>query len=283
MAQAHLAAAALDAIGASVEVLGFSTRGDEISRRRPGGRWVEVDGQFTRDLERRLLEGQIDVAVHSFKDLPTAEVPGLTIGAVLPRADSRDCLITAAGETIDDLRFGARIGTSSPRRAAQLAARRIDFVAIPMRGNVDTRLERLRRGELDGVILAAAGLDRLGVPVEDAARLPFEIMLPAPAQGALALQARSDDTHLLSTLAKLDHGPTRVAVEAERRLLRQLGGGCLAPLGTLGEVDGDRLILRAAFEDDTGQLRRAEAAGATSDVDTVVLRVATAIRAGAAA
>lgn len=283
MAQARLAASALDPMVGPVEIVPISTRGDAISRRRPGGRWIEVDGQFTRDVERRLLEGEIDLAVHSFKDLPTAEVHGLTIGAVLPRADARDCLITLSAESVDELPFGARIGTSSPRRAAQLAARRIDFMAVPMRGNVETRLARLGRHEVDGVILAAAGLDRLGIDVADSSRLPFEIMLPAPAQGALAVQVRNEDVHLRSILATIDHRRTRIAVEAERQLLREIGGGCLAPLGALGEVAGNTLRLRAAFEDSNGGLRRAESVGPIEDAAALVARVAAAIRAGAAA
>lgn len=277
LAQADIAVTAIAGVGFAgpVEVVPVRTRGDAISARRPGGGWVDSDGQFTRELEQALLHERVDLVVHSFKDLPTAPVSGLAIGAVLQRADARDCLITAAGETLDDLPFGARIGTSSPRRAAQLAASRSDFIATPIRGNVESRLRRLRAGEFDALLLAAAGLDRLGIAVPPAARLPFELMLPAPAQGALALQCRVDDHALLAILAMADHRPTRIAVEAERALLRRIGGGCLAPLGALGEVDGSTVRLRAAFEDPDGVFIRAAASGPIDDVSAVVERVAT--------
>ena len=277
LAQAEIAGAALADAGARapVEVLPIRTRGDAISARRPSGGWVDSDGQFTRELEYALLDGRVDLVVHSFKDLPTAPVDGLIIGAVLQRADARDCLITAGGESLDDLPFGAHIGTSSPRRAAQLAASRSDLIALPIRGNVESRLRRLRAGEFDALILAAAGLDRLGISIPSEARLPFELMLPAPAQGALALQCRGDDDGLLAILAAVDHRLTRIAVEAERALLRTIGGGCLAPLGALGQVDGATLRLRAAFEDRTGVFVRAAASGPVEDPSALVERVAT--------
>ena len=278
LAQAAIAAEALAPLLGPAETVPISTRGDAISARRPRGGWVETDGQFTAELEWALLAGDVDLVVHSHKDLPTAPVDGLVIGAVLPRADARDCLITRDGSTLADLPFGAWIGTSSPRRAAQLAVVRSDLVATPIRGNVETRLRRLEAGEFAAVILAAAGLDRLGIPVADAARLPFDLMLPAPAQGALALQVRADASDLRATLARVEHGPTRVAVDAERALLRRLGGGCLAPLGALGEVAGGELRLRAAFEDSDGAYHRAEASGPVAGAAAVVDAVADRIR-----
>jgi hydroxymethylbilane synthase len=274
LAQAAIAADTLRPVAGDAELVPIATRGDAISARQPNGRWVATDGQFTRELERALLAGEIDLVVHSYKDLPTEPVRDLMIGAVLERADPRDCLLTRTGLGLADLPFGARIGTSSPRRAAQLAAVRADLIAMPIRGNVESRIRRLDTGELDGLVLAAAGLDRLGIPVPPAARLPLDIMLPAPAQGALALQARTADIPLIELLATIDHAPTRIAVEAERRLLRRIGGGCLAPLGALGEVQGDRLQLRAAYEDGTGAQVRAEADGLASASDAVVARVA---------
>lgn len=280
IAQSEIAVRALAAtsrVGAA-ELVPLTTRGDAISARRPHGRWVETDGQFTRELEQALLERHVDVVVHSFKDLPTEPVDGLAIGAVLERADARDCLLEANGGGMDDLPFGGRIATSSPRRAAQLAAARSDLIAVPIRGNVESRLRRLEAGEFDGLVLAAAGLDRLGVAVPRSARLSFDLMLPAPAQGALALQCRADDDALLDVLAAADHRPTRLAVEAERALLRAVGGGCLAPLGTLGEISGNKIRLRAAFETDSGALVRAEASGAadrsSAVVDAVARRIA---------
>jgi hydroxymethylbilane synthase len=277
LAQATLAADALRPSLGEVELVTLTTRGDAISAAQPRGSWVATDGQFTRDLETALLERDVDVVVHSYKDLPTEPVPGLVIGAVLVRADPRDCLLTRDGGGLEDLPFGGRIGTSSPRRAAQLAAARNDLVAMPIRGNVDSRLRRLERGELDGLLLAAAGLDRLGVDVPDRARLSLELMLPAPAQGALALQVREDDVRLRRALAAVEHRPSRIAADAERALLRRIGGGCLAPLGALAEVTGAELRLRAAYEDPTGAYVRADATGSAASaqaVDAVVEAVA---------
>ncbi|HEX2766345.1 MAG TPA: hydroxymethylbilane synthase [Candidatus Limnocylindria bacterium] len=274
LAQAAIAAEALARIGLGVETVTVRTEGDAISERRPRAGWVTTDGQFTRALESALLDGDVDVVVHSYKDLPTAPVDGLAVAAVLRRADPRDCLVTADGGGLEAVPFGGRIGTSSPRRAAQLAASRNDLVAMPIRGNVESRLARLERGEYDGLILAAAGLDRLGIDVPPAARLPLDFVLPAPAQGALALQVRAADAGLCAGLAAVDDRPTRIGVEAERALLRRIGGGCLAPLGALGEVEGDRLRLRAAYEDRGGAFRRAEATGPAADPEAVVAAVA---------
>lgn len=274
LAQAAIAADALAPRFGRCEVVPIETRGDVISARRPRAGWVEVDGQFTRELERALLANEVDLAVHSYKDLPTAPVDGLMIGAVLPRGDARDCLIAADGASLERLPFGARIGTSSPRRAAQLAAVRPDFIAMPIRGNVESRLQRLHAGEFDALILAAAGLERLEVDVPEHARLPYELVLPAPAQGALALQVRSSDESLRTELAAIDHAATRIAVEAERSLLRAVGGGCLAPLGALGEVTGGELRLRASYEDADGHGRHGEARGPVATPAEVVARVA---------
>jgi hydroxymethylbilane synthase len=274
LAQAAIAVDALRPIAGHASLVPVATRGDAISARQPNGRWVATDGQFTRELERALLEGRVDLVVHSYKDLPTEPVDGLVIGAVLERADPRDCLLTRDARSLDELPFGARIGTSSPRRAAQLAAARADLIAMPIRGNVESRILRLEAGDLDGIVLAAAGLDRLGIPVPSSARLPLDLMLPAPAQGALALQVRAGDATLRSMLAEIEHRPTRIAVEAERRLLRRIGGGCLAPLGALGEVHDGELRLRAAFEDARGAQVRAEARGPAAGADMVVAEVA---------
>ena len=274
-AQAEIAIRVLSGIGAGpIETVPVTTEGDAISVRRPTGDWVAADGQFTRELERALIDRRVDVVVHSFKDLPTEANDDLVIAAVLQRGDPRDCVIAADGGGIDRVPFGGRIGTSSTRRAAQLAAARSDLIAAPIRGNVENRLRRLRAGEYDGLVLAAAGLDRLGIDVAPEWRLPFEVMLPAPAQGALALQVRAADAALREALAKIDHRPTRIAVEAERSLLRAIGGGCLAPLGALGEVTGSTLLLRAAFEDRVGGLIRVEASGPITDGPAVAADVA---------
>ena len=278
MAQASLGVEALAGlVGDAIEIVPIATQGDAISARHPSGGWVETDGQFTKEIERALLDGRIDLAVHSYKDLPTADVDGLVIGAVLPRADARDCLVTRDGGPISTLPEGARVGTSSPRRAAQLRSARPDLVALPIRGNVETRLRRLRDGEYDAVLLAAAGLDRLGISVPDHARLPFELSLPAPAQGALALQVRAADTELVARLAVVDDRPTRIAVEVERRLLRRIGGGCVAPLGALAQVNGEQVRLRAAYDAGSGRLARADVLGAVDARDAVVEEVAVAV------
>lgn len=276
MAQAHEAAAALAMTygAASIELVEIRTHGDAISERRPAGHLVVGDGQFTGELEEALLNGKIDLAVHSLKDLPTASSPALRLGAILERADPRDCLLSRHPAGLAGLPFGARIGTSSVRRAAQLAAARVDLVARPIRGNVDTRMRRLEAGEYDGILLAAAGLDRLGVTVGEGARLPLDLMLPAPGQGALAIQVRFED---VPVVASLDHGPTRVTVEAERALLRALDGGCLAPLGALAEIAHDQIRLRAAYEG-RGGFTRVDLSGPADRPGEVVAEAAARIR-----
>lgn len=285
-AQSRIAAAAMAAAGIveraeQVGLVAVRTRGDEISDRHPAGRWEQADGQFTTELERALLDRRVDLVVHSFKDLPTASTPGLVIAAVLERGDARDCLLTRDGSGLDGLPYGASVATSSTRRAAQLKALRPDLITRPVRGNVDSRLQRLASGEFDALLVAAAGLDRLGVAVGDADRLSFDQMLPAPAQGALACQVRNGDVHLSARLAALDHAPTRIAVEAERALLRRVGGGCLAPLGALGEVTGDTMRLRAAYEADSGAFVRVDVGGPTDTPAAVVEDAARRILAGA--
>ena len=270
MVQAALARHALEPLVGATDVVPVTTRGDEVSRRRPDAGWVETDGQFTRDLEQALLGGEIDVAVHSYKDLPTAPVAGLVIAAVLTRADVRDCVVARGRVTLDGLRPGARVGTSSPRRAGQLQAARPDVVPVPIRGNVPTRIARVDAGELDAVLLAAAGLDRLGIAIPDGARLSLDLMLPAPAQGALAVQVRAADAELVDAVARADHRPTHIAVDAERALLRRVGGGCLAPLGAYAEVAGDLVRLRAAYEIPGVGWRRADVRGPASDLSGVV-------------
>ena len=280
LAQTQIVQDALLAAGFAgpIEIVPVRTRGDALSERRPGGRWELSDGQFTTDLERRLLAGEVDMAVHSYKDLPTANGGSLVIGAVLERGDARDALLTPDGGGLDDLPFGGRVATSSTRRAAQLAALRPDLVAVPIRGNVESRLGRLERREFDGLLLAAVGLQRLGIEVEPMALLPFEVMLPAPAQAALAVQVRADDTALRDRLAAIDNGPSRIAVEAERALLSEIGGGCLAPLGALGEVHAGRLRLRAAYEARDGRFERVDVEGPSEAWPATVARAARGLR-----
>jgi hydroxymethylbilane synthase len=195
-------------------------------------------------LEQALLDGEAELAVHSAKDLPTLPTPGLTLAAFLPREDARDVLIARPASTLAQLPPGARIGTGSPRRAAQIAAVRPDLKPMEIRGNVDTRLRRLAEGDVDALVLAAAGLARLGRLAEAHEILSFDVMLPAPGQGALAIQA-IEGSEAAGLAAAIDDPGTSRAVNAERALLRRLGGGCLSALGAYALVDGKALDLQA--------------------------------------
>jgi hydroxymethylbilane synthase len=225
------------------ETIDLSTTGDDMAE-APLER-MEGTGFFTSTLEQTLLAGEIDLAVHSFKDLPVAAAEGLTVAAVPERARPEDALCTRDGQTLMDLPAGARVGTSSLRRTAQLRALRSDLSFPPLRGNVPTRLERVARGELDGVTLAAAGLERLGLLDRASEIFPIERIIPAPAQGAIAVQIRSGDDELSRAVAAIDHAPTHRAVLAERTLLHELRGGCSVPVGGFARFREDRLMLRA--------------------------------------
>lgn len=272
MIQAALAAKALSRAYPEHEFLltPLKTHGD----RHPAMRLSQAprEGIFVKELEEALLEGRAELAVHSAKDLPTIETPGLTLAGFLPRADARDALISRQAVDLEGLPRGARIGTGSPRRAAQLGAVRPDLKAVEIRGNVDTRLRRLAEGAVDALVLAAAGLDRLGRLQEAHQLLPFEIMLPAPGQGALVLQALigSEAARLASAI---DDRKTSRAVAAERALLHRLGGGCLSALGAFGWIDGEDLALRAVLlSADGSRVLRASAQGPGDTA--VVARVA---------
>jgi hydroxymethylbilane synthase len=233
---------------------------------------------FVSALREALVAGEVDVAVHSYKDLPTKPDPRLTLVAVPVREDPRDALVARDGRVLGELGAGSRIGTGSPRRSAQLAALGLGFEIVPIRGNVDTRIGKVRSGELDAVVVAAAGLRRLG-RVDEASELldPLQ-MLPAPAQGALAIECRAGDEELARFLAaSLDDAATRAAVTAERSVLATLEAGCSAPIGALADVVSDyvedaagndvivdRLSLRAIIGTTTGALLRASG---TADMD----------------
>src|SRR2546425_2480622 len=206
------------------------------------------EGVFVKELEQALIDGRAELAVHSAKDLPTLGTPGLALAAFLPRADARDALIARSPATLSELAPGSRIGTGSPRRAAQIAAVRPDLRSVEIRGNVDTRLRRLAEGIVDGLILAVAGLERLGRLTEAHELLSFDVMLPAPGQGALVLQTlEGSDARRLA--AAVDDAPTRRAVEAERTLLRRLRGGGLSAPGAYGRAGGGGLTLPAVVLD----------------------------------
>jgi hydroxymethylbilane synthase len=206
---------------------------------------VEGTGFFTSALEEALLAGEIDLAVHSYKDLPVDPTPALVVAAVPPRAPAEDVVCARDGLTVARLPRDARVGTCSTRRAAQLAAMRRDLTLVTLRGNVPTRVQKVVTGELDAVVLARAGLVRLGLERHVTEVFSFDRMLPAPAQGALAVQCREGDDWLRGVLAPLDHQPTRSAVDAERMLLHALGGGCSVPVGAHAEWNGNRLQLTA--------------------------------------
>jgi hydroxymethylbilane synthase len=213
-------------------------RSPQASLRRIGGK-----GVFTKEIEVALLEGRIDLAVHSLKDLPTEPTPGLIIGALLPREDPRDALVTLDGSTVDTLPAGARVGTSSLRRRSQLLARRPDLVVEDLRGNVPTRLARLEDGRLRAVLVAAAGLKRLKL-IERASELIDEsIMLPAPGQGIIGLQIRAEDSATGAAAATLHDAAALAEADAERTFLSVLGGGCLVPVGARARAEGKHLSL----------------------------------------
>jgi hydroxymethylbilane synthase len=238
------------------------TRGDRDTA--TGIRAMGGTGVFTRELELALLDGRIDLAVHSLKDMPTQPSEGLCLADAVPqREDSRDVLATRDGRTLAELPPGARVGTSSPRRKAQVAALRGDLDLADIRGNVDTRLEKVRDGLYDAVVLARAGLVRLGLLTPAMEILGPDRMLPAPGQGALGLQIRRQDVDLADLLAALDHRPSRIAVTAEREFLRHLGGGCHAPVAAWGRLDGDdTLVLTGLVAScDGSHLIRREARG----------------------
>jgi hydroxymethylbilane synthase len=201
-------------------------------------------GLFTYELEQALHEGRIHAPVHSLKDIPTEDVIGLTIGAIPQRADIRDVLICPAQLTLDKLPDGAVVGTSSNRRQAQLLAFRADLQVKPIRGNIDTRIRKVSEGQYDAIILAAAGVIRLGLQNHITQYLPLETILPAPGQGALAVQCLADDEQTRRLLNPIDHKDSRLAVSAERAFLSALGGGCSLPVGALAEVQGEEITLR---------------------------------------
>lgn len=213
----------------------ITTQGDKILDKplpEIGGK-----GVFTQELESELLHGEVHCAVHSLKDLPVENPAGLTIGCIPARAEVRDALISKNGYTIASLPTGASVGTSSLRRAAQLLALRPDLRIEPLRGNVDTRLRKALEGQYDAILLAGAGLTRLGLEKHVTEWLSLDVMLPAPGQGALAVQCRADDLVTLSLLAALEDNSTRKAVTAERAFLSRLGGGCSVPVAAYAEAE----------------------------------------------
>jgi hydroxymethylbilane synthase len=240
--QAEWVAGQLQQRGIEVQLITIATQGDVTS-----GPLTQGGGQglFTKEIQRELLAQNIDVAVHSLKDLPTIEVEGLTLAAVPQRENTQDCLISRENLSLEDLPSGARIGTGSTRRAAQLLAWRSDFQILDIRGNVDSRLRKLNEGKYDAILLAAAGLTRLKLLNHVSQFLPLERMLPAVGQGALGLECRVEDRSSCIALQKLNDESSMAAVIAERELLRTLSAGCLAPVAALATISQDQLNLVA--------------------------------------
>jgi hydroxymethylbilane synthase len=266
----------IDALGVDVDVVPIVTHGDRssASMAQIGG-----TGVFVSALREALLAGEIDVAVHSFKDLPTAPADGIVVAAVPAREDPRDALVARDGLTLGALPAGSRVGTGAPRRVAQLNALGLGLEVVELRGNVDTRLGKVESGELDAVVLALAGLRRLGRAGEVTEILDPIQVLPAPAQGALAIECRASDDDARAVLAALDHADTRAAVAAERALLAALEAGCTAPVGALAEVaegdGGPEVFLRANVTAlDGNDAVRLSATGPTTDAEDVGRRLA---------
>ena len=265
--QAEWVAARLTELGVAVTLVPITTQGDVKSQ--PLG---EIGGQglFTKELQRALLDGQIDLAVHSLKDLPTAPVPGLVLAAVPERESTDDVLVSNIADRIESLPRAARVGTGSLRRKAQLLHKRPDLRVEEIRGNVETRLRKLDEGQYDAIVLAEAGLRRLGMIDRIVHVIPRQIMLPAVGQGALGIEARAGDEATLALLAPLDYAATHQAVLAERTLLLTLRGGCLAPVGAWARLEQGHLALDAVVLSGDG-MRKLKSQGTASPSDAIPL------------
>lgn len=241
--QAEWVAARLGELGTAVELVSILTHGDRNKEAKIGS--LAAQNVFTKEIQNALLDGRIDLAVHSLKDLATAPVPGLTLAAVPERGPVGDVLVWPEGGGFDSLAAGAVVGTGSPRRRAQLLHLRPDLQVRDIRGNVETRLAKLEEGRYDAVILAEAGLRRLALDRWIGEILPMQVMLPAVGQGALGIETRADDAATQAAVAVLDHAATRAAVTAERALMAALEGGCQTPIAAWARIEHGRLILTA--------------------------------------
>ena len=268
--QAQFVADCLAALGHAVELVPVTTAGDVTTGplREAGGQ-----GFFTKELQRALLGGRIDLAVHSLKDLPTDAVPGLALAAVPERENPADVLVCAPSIGASDLQSlprDARVATGSTRRRAQLLHGRPDLVMCDVRGNVETRLRKLDEGQFDAIVLALAGLTRLGLADRATQILPPEVMLPAVGQGALGIETRADDDATLAMLAPLNEPNSRQCVLAERAMLAELRGGCLAPVGAWGRIEAVQLRLDGVVLSVDGRQRlMASAVGASTDAEKI--------------
>ena len=248
LAQSRAVAVALEDAGHEASLLEMTTTGDRWSlagsQAQPG---MDVKGMFVKELEEALLDGRADIAVHSAKDLPGDLPPGLAVIATPAREHPGDVLVGSPGG-LDALPAGARLGTTSPRRRAQVLAARPDLQVVEGRGTVDTRLAKLDAGDVDALVLAAAGLRRLGIARDDAVALPLDLCLPAAGQGIVAIEGRDGDDAVRQACAALDDPASRACLAAERAFLARLGGGCSVPAGALCQLDGDTLRMRAWWD-----------------------------------
>jgi hydroxymethylbilane synthase len=272
-AQARAVAAGLTAAGSPVEIVLMRTEGDRLAEARLAA--IGGKGLFVREIEEALLGGAIDLAVHSLKDLPAALPGGLCLAAFPEREDARDVLVRRAPGGFEQLREGAAVGTSSPRRRALALAVRPDLKIEPIRGNVDTRLRKLDSEPLDALILAAAGLRRLALTPAHATPLAADVFVPAVGQGVLALEARADDARTLAALRALDHGPTRACASAERAFLAHLGASCVTPMAAHARLDGATMRMDAVVASEDGRrVLRAAVAGAPETAAALGRRLA---------
>jgi hydroxymethylbilane synthase len=272
--QANWVAGELRNLGVTVELVEIATSGDVQQGGPIAG--IGLQGVFTKEIQAALLENRVDVAVHSLKDLPTETVDGLLLAAVPARESSADALVSNTAQSLAELPVGARVGTGSHRRQAQLRNLRPDLEVAGIRGNVDTRLRKLDEGQFDAIILAVAGLRRLGWEARIRELLEPPRMLPAPGQGALGLECREVDSETQSLLAKLNHQESHQAVAAERSMLALLHAGCSAPVGAWGRIEGEQLVLDGLAANLEGtEVLRASACGLASGGAELGRRVAT--------
>jgi hydroxymethylbilane synthase len=251
----------------------MSTKGDRILDRSLAA--IGGKGLFIKELEAALEDRRADMAVHSMKDVPGDLPAGLLIAAVLPRVDARDALISAGARALEDLPLGARLGTSSLRRQAQLLAARPDLAIEALRGNVDTRLKRLEAGELDAIVLACAGLIRLGLESRISARLDPKISLPAVSQGVIGIECRADDLKSRAVLQALNDAATRSAIDAERAFARRLGGSCQSPIAAYARIAQDRLTLEGLVaEPDGSRILRDTISGSAANPEILGVELA---------
>jgi len=266
--------------GVEAEIVRIRTSGDQMQTASftPIGAEGSAKGIFIKEIEDALLSGAVDVAVHSMKDVPTETPAELVFSAITRREDPRDCLISRENRALKYLPSGARVGTSSIRRQAQLRHLRPDFQVLELRGNVDTRMRKLAEGEYDAIVLAMAGVNRLGAADKVSQLFKTDVMLPAVGQGALGIETRFDDTEASAWVAALDDPETRACITAERALLRELEGGCQVPLGALARIANGRMEMEAGVFSPDGDeaVRRIDSAG-PADAEALGNRLARAL------